>query len=90
MSMKKQKKGHMIKVVVSFWTDEIANKKGQIKPKNCWDCGYVTLPKNVLHGIKPDQEHFRKPSEILPTIEELLKRQNIKMWHSKSRDFYAD
>lgn len=90
MGMKQQKKGHMIKVVISFWTDEIADKKGQIKPKNCWDYGYATLPKNVIHGIKADQEHFKKPSEILQSIEELFKRQSIKMWHGKSKDSYAD
>jgi hypothetical protein len=89
-SAKQQKKGHMIQVVVSFWTDQIADKEGQTKPKNCWDYGYVTLPRNVTHGISFLQEHFKKPSEILPTIEDLFKKQSIKMWHGSTKKIYAD
>ena len=76
----KPKRGEkMIKVVLYFWTDELAEKKGHIKPKVCWDYGVVTLPANSSHGVTASQDHFSRPSKILPTIEKLFKKQGIKM-----------
>ena len=79
--VKPREREKTIKVVLYFWTDELAEKKGYIKPKVCWDYGVVNLPANSSHGITASEAHFSRPSKILLTIEKLFKKQGIKMVH---------
>jgi len=77
--VKPRKREKTIKVVLYFWTDELARKEGHIRPKVCWDYGVVTLPANSSHGITASEDHFSRPSKILLSIEKLFKEQGIKM-----------
>jgi hypothetical protein len=35
----------------SAWTDGIAESKGRIQPKHCWDAGVIKIQRNDTHGI---------------------------------------
>jgi hypothetical protein len=41
-------------VEVLFWTNNIAEKEGEVIPRHTWDCGVVKIPveKNPRHGLK--------------------------------------
>ena len=43
----------MIEVRIRFWTDEIAEQKDTVIPKNAWDSGIVVMDSNKSHGITP-------------------------------------
>lgn len=43
----------MIEVKLRFWTNNIANGKGRVKPKHAWSSGVVRMERNDTHGIKP-------------------------------------
>jgi hypothetical protein len=44
----------MIEVKLRFWTNDIAEKKGDVIPKHAWSSGVVRVERNDSHGIKPD------------------------------------
>lgn len=68
----------MVEVRVRFFTDEIADGKGEIKPKNAWGCGMVRLGKNETHGIKPRGTiPFNSLAELPAVIEKALIRNGI-------------
>lgn len=37
---------------IRFFTDNIAAKAGQVRPKECWEVGFVYVTANKVHGIK--------------------------------------
>ena len=43
----------MIEVKLRFWTNDIAEKKGDVIPKHAWSSGVVRVERNDSHGIKP-------------------------------------
>jgi hypothetical protein len=43
----------MIEVRVRFWTDCIAEGKGQIRPRHAWGGGVILIDRNESHGISP-------------------------------------
>ena len=92
MDVKPRKGEKMIKLMLYFWTDGLA-RTGYIKRKVCWDYGVVSLQSNSSHGITASQEHFSKPSRILPSIEKLFGEQGIKIIHGErageSGELYA-
>ncbi len=70
----------MIEIKVRFWTDNIAETKGKIIPKNCWNSGIIRIERNDLHGIKSSSPlPFNSLSEILPKIEKVLKQNKIQI-----------
>ena len=63
----------MIEVKVRFWTDEIAEGEGQIKPKHAWTAGVVRMHPNESHGIVPEYPRpFNSLMEIPAVIEKVL------------------
>lgn len=70
----------MIEIKVRFWTDNIAETKGKIIPKHCWNSGVVRIERNDLHGIKPPTPiPFNSFSEIMSKIEKVLKKSKIQI-----------
>jgi hypothetical protein len=43
----------MLEVKLRFWTNDIAEGKGNIIPKHAWSAGVVRLESNKSHGIVP-------------------------------------
>lgn len=75
----------MIEVKVRFWTNNIAEKEGEIRPKVCWERGVVRMERNNVHGITPEYPvPFNSMTEILPKIEHVLKIHGIKVVRTKT------
>jgi hypothetical protein len=51
--MNEPKENKTLTVKVTFWTDGIAPKKGEVAPKHTWDYGVVRMDvgDNSRHGI---------------------------------------
>lgn len=70
----------MLEVRVRFWTDEIAEGKGQIVPKHAWTSGVVRMQANKPHGIIPkNPRHFNSLMGLPQVIERVLIDHGIKL-----------
>ena len=70
----------MLEVRVRFWTDEIAEGKGQIMPKHAWTSGVVRMARNESHGITPKEPRpFNSLMELPQVIERVLIEHGIKL-----------
>ena len=68
----------MIEVKIRFWTDGIAESKGNVKPKNALAAGVVRMKKNDLHGIKPKPPiTFNSLMHLGAVVEECLLNNGI-------------
>ena len=74
----------MIEVRVRFWTNDIANTKGHIVPKNCWPAGMVYVFRNESHGIKSSRTMpFNSLDEVQNAIEQAMEDVEIKVHESR-------
>jgi hypothetical protein len=74
----------MIEVKVRFWTNDLADGAGRIRPKHCRTSGVVRLKRNETHGIKDVKPiPFHSLLDILAAIEKLLIREEIKLHPSR-------
>jgi hypothetical protein len=63
----------MIEVRVRFWTNDLAEGKGRIRPKHAWGAGVVRLEPNDAHGVSSASPvPFNTMSEISGKIEKVL------------------
>jgi hypothetical protein len=63
----------MIEVKVRFWTNDLAEGKGKIRPKHAWGSGVVRIASNPSHGIAPKKPiPFNSLAEIPAKIEKVL------------------
>jgi hypothetical protein len=63
----------MIEVRVRFWTNDLAEGKGRIRPKHAWGAGVVRLEPNDSHGIpSANPVPFNSIAEIPAKIEKVL------------------
>jgi hypothetical protein len=70
----------MIEVRVRFWTDAIAERKGQVIPKHGWDAGVVLVQSNTIHGIDAGAPiPFNGMAELPSKIEKALIAHGIKL-----------
>jgi|SRR6516162_11300974 hypothetical protein len=64
--------------VIRFFTDGIAENKGEVLPKHMWDCGIVRAEANSLHGIEGTSGiPFNGLHEIPEVITKLRKQHNL-------------
>jgi hypothetical protein len=76
----------MIEVRVRFFTNGIAEGKGQVRPKHAWAQGMVRMERNESHGIgTSDPLPFNSLMEIPAAIERLLIAHNIRL-HASDRE----
>jgi hypothetical protein len=82
-----------VAIVLRFYTNEIAEKPGEILPKHVADAGTVTMVQNSAHGIEPKKTfHFHSLPEILTAIEDLITEHGITVHvghKSRSRRYMA-
>lgn len=45
----------MIEIRIRFWTNNLAEEKGKIRPKHAWSSGMVIMDRNNSHGIIPQE-----------------------------------
>ena len=63
----------MIELRVRFWTNDLADGKGRIRPKHAWGGGVVRMAPNDAHGIVGgDAVPFNSVAEIPAKIEKVL------------------
>lgn len=80
----------MIEVKLRFWTNEIAEGKGRIKPKHAWTTGTVTIERNDAHGILPVRGyHFGSLMEIPSAVEKVLMEHGIQLHLCRKMDRYV-
>lgn len=80
----------MVEVRLRFWTDEIAEAKGEIIPKHAWGAGMVNIERNAAHGLIPQKWlAFNSMSEIPAVIEKCLIENGIKVISSGKMKKYS-
>ncbi len=81
----------MIEVKVRFWTDNIAEGRGQILPKHAHTSGVVSIERNAAHGIVPeDPVAFNSLVELTAVIEKVLIAQGITLHLSRKMKRYVE
>jgi hypothetical protein len=79
----------MIEVRVRFWTDKIADGRGQIRPRHAWAAGVVLMDRNEAHGINPREPvPFNSLAELPVKIERALMEHEVKIHHSSRERKY--
>ncbi|MFH1638810.1 MAG: hypothetical protein ABIB93_00600 [Chloroflexota bacterium] len=67
-----------IKLTIYLFTDNIAEKKGNIVKKHAWKRGTVCLQKNESHGIKGTSgKNLNSWKELSTCVDNVLSEQNI-------------
>jgi len=65
----------MVEVKLRFWTNDIAEQKGNIVPRHAWSSGVVRIEPNKCHGIEgSDSIPFNSLLEAGKAIEQCLLR----------------
>lgn len=84
---KKAKHGEkMIEIRLRFWTNGIAEEKGNIIPKQAWTSGVVSIDRNESHGIQPTNPlPFHSLLDIGRVVEKVLITHDI-ILHPGNRD----
>jgi hypothetical protein len=81
----------MLEIRIKFWTDQIAETRGEIVPKHALDAGIVYMPRNKSHDIhSTESEKFHTLLELPAAIQRLLIKQSIKLHQGRvTRKYFA-
>lgn len=80
----------MIEIKVRFWTNDLAEGKGQIIPKHGWSSGVVRIDANKSHGIVPREPiPFQSLLDIGRAIEKCLVDHGIRLHPSRRARKYT-
>jgi hypothetical protein len=88
MAREKKSDKKMIQLRIYFWTADMVKENGEVLPKHAWDCGWVSLPANKLHGIKARKKKLGTLLQLGARIEELLKENGITLHMGKGSRKY--
>ena len=79
-----------IELRVRFFTNDIANRQGNILPKHAWDSGSVYTVVNESHGIATQGATFNSLPQVITAIEKVLMREGIQIHPSHgARSLYV-
>lgn len=79
----------MIEVRVRFWTNDLAEAKGRVRPKHAWGSGLVRIAPNKSHGIKRGKAlPFNSLAEIPAKIEQELIAHGVTIHKSRKMKRY--
>lgn len=77
-----------IAVTIRFWTNNIADGKGKIEPRNAWTSGTVRAEPNKPHGIRSRQDvKFHSLLTLTAAIEKVLIQNGITLHPAKERKY---
>lgn len=80
----------MIEIKVRFWTNDLAQGKGQIIPKHAWSSGVIRIDANKSHGIIPSEPiPFQSLMDIGHAMEKCLLEHGIQLHPSKRARKYT-
>jgi hypothetical protein len=81
----------MIEVRIRFWTNDLAEDKGKIRPKHAWSSGMVIMDRNKSHGIVPkDPMPFNSLMSLPSIIERVLIGHGITLHASPKMKKYLE
>ena len=81
----------MIEVQIRFWTNDIAEKKGQIVPKHAWAAGVAKVESNKTHGIQQENPlPFHSLLDLGSVIEKALIKHGITLHSGRRMKKYFD
>ncbi len=81
----------MIEVQIRFWTNNIAESKGQIVPKHAWASGVVKVESNKSHGIQAGNPlPFHSLLDVGAVIEKALIQHGITLHPARRMQKYFD
>ncbi len=81
----------MIEVKVRFWTNELAEGQGMIRPKHAWSSGVVRMTRNPSHGIVPGAPApFHSLMDLTAVIEQVLIAHGVTLHPSRTMEKYFD
>lgn len=79
----------MIEVKLRFWTNDIAEGDGKVRPKHAWSSGVVRMERNQTHGIKPKNPRpFHSLLDVGAVIERVLVQHGIQLHPSRQMKKY--
>lgn len=79
----------MIEVRVRFWTNDLADGKGRIRPKHAWGAGVVRIEPNDAHGIERGKVlPFNSMAEVPAKIEKVLIDHGVRIHKSTKMKKY--
>ena len=80
----------MIEVKVRFWTNDIAEEEGKVRPKHAWTSGVVRIERNPAHGIVPQRPlPFHTLLDVGSVIERVLVEHGIQLHVSRQMRKYV-
>ena len=81
----------MIEIQLRFWTNDIAEKKGQIVPKHAWTSGVVKVESNKSHGIQAKSPiPFHSLLDVGAVIEKALIQHGITLHPGRKMQKYIE
>ena len=68
----------MIEIKLRFWTNNIARRRGYVRPKEAWSSGTVRIERNDTHRIKPGKPRpFNSLLDVGAVVERVLIDQGL-------------
>lgn len=79
----------MVELKVHFWTDNIADGEGRVRPKHAWGSGVARVERNKAHGIAPQKAiPFNSLMELPAVIEQALIQAEVTIHPSRRMKRY--
>lgn len=76
----------MIEVRIRFWTNDLAEEKGKIRPKHAWGAGILRIDTNASHGITTGEPvPFNSMAKLPAKIERVFIDSGVTI-HRSSRE----
>ena len=74
----------MIEVKLRFWTNNLADGAGRVRPRHAWSGGVVRMESNKTHGIRPkNPKPFHSLLDVGAVIEKVLIQHGIQLHPSR-------
>ena len=81
----------MIEIKLRFWTNDMAGRKGSVRPKHAWASGVVRVERNKTHGIKPGSPRpFHSLMDLPAVVEKVLIEHGIVLHINRRMKKYFD
>jgi hypothetical protein len=81
----------MIEIRIRFWTNDLAEGDGVIRPKHAWSSGMVIMDRNKSHNIVPKNPvPFNSLMDLPSVIEKVLVTHGIVLHASRKMRKYFE
>ena len=80
-----------IEVSIRFWTNDIADTSGHIRPGHCWAQGMVSVPVNSSHGIESTESiPFNSIMSLSHVIGQALTNAGVRLHLGSDENLFTD